>query len=51
MKLVYYKCEVDYCKKQASIMVRDKNDYFIAVCPKCAEQLKKSNRRRQRKSG
>jgi len=45
MKLAYNKCEVDYCKKQASTMMRDKNDYFIAVCQSCAKQLKKRVRR------
>ena len=41
MKLAYQQCEADFCRKEAELMVRDKRDYFVAVCTKCAEQLKK----------
>ena len=49
MKLAYQQCETGHCRKEAELMVRDKRDYFVAVCTKCAEQLKKFNRKQQRK--
>ena len=49
MKLAYQQCAADFCRKEAERMVRDKRDYFGAVCTKCAEQLKKVNRKQKRK--
>jgi hypothetical protein len=47
MKLAYQKCEIDWCRNPSSVMMRDKNDYFIAVCPKCADEMKKTRRKKK----
>ena len=47
MKLAYQKCEVDWCRKPAEVMARDKQDYFLAVCKACAKKLRKGQRVRK----
>jgi hypothetical protein len=42
MKLAYQQCEVDWCRKQAQVMARDKRDYFLSVCKDCAKKLRKN---------
>ncbi len=44
MKLAYQKCEIDWCRKPAEIMARDKRDYFLAVCKDCAKKLSKGRK-------
>ena len=47
MKLAYQKGEIDWCRNPSAVMMRDKNDYFIAVCPKCADEMKKTRRKKK----
>lgn len=47
MRLAYQKCEVEYCRKAAEVMARDKQDYFLAVCKSCAKKLRKGQRSRK----
>lgn len=39
-RLQYQRCEQSGCLRQGITMVRDKNDYFIAVCKECAAKRK-----------
>ncbi len=39
-RLAYQRCEQSGCRREGTVMVRDKNDYFIAVCKECSSKKK-----------
>ena len=39
-RLAYQRCEQSGCRREGTVMVRDKNDYFIAVCKECSAKRK-----------